>query len=382
MRENSFFLWQYTSIMGTIERSDYPFSSREGRRKIEKQEDWKKLLKADPTDWLLEEDNPAVRYLALRDIVEAGEKEVQTARRKAHREGPIATILDNMNPEGWWVHPGAVYNPKCTGTSWSILALAQMGGSVEEDKRVAAACSYLLDNALAKGGQFSSNDDASKTFNCFQGNMLTSLMDLGCRDERIDNAFEWTARTVTGKDLPSEVTREGLDQVGDSSGKLYRFIHITGPLFSCRRLKHCAWAGAKIMLSFSRIPEEKRSPLVKRAIKAGVEYFFASDPATANFPGETAPRPDRRWWKFHFPVTGMDLLQVAESLTSLGYGSDPRLANTLNLIRSKQNENGRWLLEKNYGYWHKWWADFGLYNKPNKWVTLRTLRVLKKAATE
>jgi hypothetical protein len=182
MRENSFFLWQYTSIMGTIERSDYPFSSGEGRRKIEKQEDWKKLLKADPTDWLLEEENPAVRYLALRDIVEAGEKEVQTARRKAHREGPIATILDNMNPEGWWVHPGAVYNPKCTGTSWSILALAQMGGSVEEDKRVAAACSYLLDNALAKGGQFSSNGDASKTFNCFQGNMLTSLMDLGCRD--------------------------------------------------------------------------------------------------------------------------------------------------------------------------------------------------------
>ena len=346
---------------------------------MSKTEDWKKQLNADPTDWLLEEDNPAVRYLALRDIVEADKKEITTARRKAHSEGPIATILENMNPEGWWVHPGAVYNPKCTGTSWSILALAQMGGSAQADKRIATACSYLLDNALARGGQFSSTGDATKTFNCFQGNMLTSLMDLGCEDERIDTAFEWTARTVTGEDLPSQVTREGTDKANDSTGRLYTLSQITGPLFSCRRLKHCAWAGVKIMLAFSRIPVGQRSPLVQRAIKTGVDYFFTSDPATANFPGEMAPKPDCRWWKFQFPVTGMDLLQVSEALIALGYGADPRLANTLDLIRNKQDENGRWLREKNYGYWHKWWAEYGSYNKPNKWVTLRALRVLKQA---
>jgi len=107
---------------------------------IAKQQDWKKLLKADPTDWLLEEADPGVRYLALRDIVDASEKEVKTARKKAHREGPIATIQDNMNPEGWWLHPGYVYNPKCQGTSWSIISLAQMGGSIEEDKRISIAC--------------------------------------------------------------------------------------------------------------------------------------------------------------------------------------------------------------------------------------------------
>ena len=342
-------------------------------------ENWTKKLKADPTDWLLDESDPVVRYLTLRDIVDADEKEIKTARRNAHRGGPIAAILENMNPEGWWVHPGAVYHPKCTGTSWSILALAQMGGSVQEDKRVAAACSYLLDYALARGGQFSVNGDATKTFNCFQGNMLTSLMDLGCRDERIDTAYEWTARTVTGESLPSQVTREGLDIDEGNSGRFYPFAKITGPLFSCGKMKHCAWAGAKIMLAFSRLPEEQRSPLVQRAIQAGVDYFFTGDPATANFPGETAPKPDRRWWKFTFPVTGMDLLQVAEALTVLGYGADPRLANTLNLVRSKQDENGRWLREKNYGYWHKWWVDFGPYNKPNKWVTLRALRLLKQA---
>ena len=136
------------------------------------------------------------------------------------------------------------------------------------------------------------------------------------------------------------------------------------------------------MTAFSRIPAESRYPLVKQAIEVGINYFFSADPATADFPGETAPRPDRRWWKFHFPVVGGDLLQVTEALTTLGYGADPRLANTLDLIRSKQDQNGMWLREKNYGYWHKWWVDCGLFNKPNKWVTLRALRVLKQAGQQ
>jgi len=51
--------------------------------------DWKKVLKADPTDWLLESDDAGVRYLALRDIVDAGEKEIKAAKVKAHCEGPI-----------------------------------------------------------------------------------------------------------------------------------------------------------------------------------------------------------------------------------------------------------------------------------------------------
>jgi hypothetical protein len=284
-----------------------------------------------------------------------------------------------MNPKGWWLHPGYVYMPKCQGTSWSIISLAQLGGSIEEDKRIATACSYLLDHALAKGGQFSSGGDASKTFNCFQGNMLTSLMDLGCKDERLDTAYEWTACIVTGEGLPTKVTREGLATAGSSSGKLFPFSYITGPLFSCRRIKHCAWAGAKVMIAFSRLPTKRRSPLVKRAIKAGVNYFFSTDPTTADFPGEMAPAPDKRWRKFHFPMVGMDLLQVAEALTALGYGADPRLATTLDLIRSKQDDYGRWALEKNYGYQHKWWVNYGSLNKPSKWVTLRALRVLKQA---
>lgn len=63
------------------------------------------------------------------------------------------------------------------------------------------------------------------------------------------------------------------------------------------------------------------------------------------------------------------------ALTGLGYGNDKRLANTINLIREKQDENGRRQLD--YDYKDKTWVDFGARKKPNKWVTLRALRVLK-----
>ena len=70
-----------------------------------------------------------------------------------------------------------------------------------------------------------------------------------------------------------------------------------------------------------------------------------------------------------------DLLQVVEALVALGYGKDPRLSNALAIIREKQDENGRWALE--YEYTGKTWVDFGAKKQPNKWVTLRALRVLK-----
>lgn len=347
---------------------------------MSKTNDWKKALKADPTDWLLEDDNPAVRYLTLRDIADAPEKEVKAARARAHREGPIAVVLDNMNPEGWWVHPGYVYTPKTTGTSWSILALAQMGGSLEEDKRIGTACDYLLNTALSPGGQFSSGGIAYKTFSCLQGNMTYALMDLGCRDKRLDKAYEWMSRTITGEGLPSKITSAGITLAEGDKEKLYPLTYIIGPLFPCQHSRHCGWAAAKQMLALARLPEERRTPLIKRAIETGVKYIFTNDPATALFPGEQAPRPDRRWWKFQFPVTGMDLLQVAEAMTGLGYGQDFRMSNLLDLIREKQNDDGSWLTEKNYGYQHKWWVKYGTVDKPSKWVTVRAMRVLKQAA--
>ena len=150
-------------------------------------------------NWLLEPADIGVRYLALRDLVKADGRELQIAKNKAHQQGPIAAVLKEMNKEGYWERPGAGYNPKYSGTVWSIILLAELGADITLDKRIAIACAYILDHSLTKYGQFSASGTPSATLDCLQGNLCFSLLEMGCTDPRLDQAYEWMARSVTGE---------------------------------------------------------------------------------------------------------------------------------------------------------------------------------------
>ena len=334
---------------------------------------WQAQLKGDPVSWLLEKDDPGVRYLALRDLMDLtiDDRELRAARRAAHQRGPIAAVLDEMDAAGYWARPGPGYNPKYRSTVWSMILLAQLGASVEEDKRLARACAYLLDHNWAEGGQFSTSAAPSGTVDCLQGNLCWALLELGCDDPRLAKAFDWMARTVTG---------EGLAPASDRDAPVRYYAYQCGPGFACgvNNQLPCAWGAVKVMLAFSTVPVKRRTPLMKRAIKQGVEFLFSVDPATAAYPTRNGARPNRSWWKFGFPVFYVtDLLQNVQALAALGYGRDKRLANALAIIRDKQDDRGRWLLE--YDYAGKTWGNYGREKQPNKWVTLRALRVLKAA---
>ena len=327
-------------------------------------------MEKNPVAWLLESDDIGVKYLALRDLVETGEKELASARQQAHEKGQIGQVLARMDKAGYWEKPGAGYYTKYRGTVWSVMMLAQLGASLEVDKRIATACSYVLEHSLAEGGHFSVTGAPSLTIDCLQGNLCASLLDLGCEDSRLDEAFEWMARTVTG---------EGVAPVTDKAAPVRYYAQKCGPNFACgpNNKLPCAWGAVKVMLAFGKLPKAKRTPLIQRAIQTGVDFIFSTDPAEANYPCGTGSKPSGNWWKFGFPVFYVtDILQIVEALTGLGYGSDPRLANALKLIREKQDAQGRWPLE--YDYKGKTWVDFGAKKQPNKWVTLRALRVLAR----
>ena len=113
---------------------------------------WQDQLKGDSLAWLLEPDSPGVRYLVLRDLLDRPKDDVRqevaklsAARKAAHTEGPIATILAEMNAAGFWAEPGPGYNPKYRSSVWSMIMLAQLGASVMEDERIARACAYFID---------------------------------------------------------------------------------------------------------------------------------------------------------------------------------------------------------------------------------------------
>jgi len=334
---------------------------------------WQDHLRGDPIPWLLEEDEPGVRYLAMRDLLNASstDEEFIIARKKAHQKGPIAAILDQMHPEGYWVEPGPGYLPKYSSTVWSIILLGQLGASLNEEPRIETACRYLLDNALTTYGQFSASGTPGGTVDCLQGNLCAAFSDLGFSDPRLDQAYDWMARSLTG---------DGVATLGDKTTPIRYYSGKCGPGFMCgaNNKQPCAWGAAKVMLAFGKLPKEKWTPQIEEAVDQGVDFLLSVDPATAAYPSGWNDKPSGNWWKFGFPVFYVtDLLQIVEALMRLGYSDDPRLANAIRMIKEKQDSMGRWPLE--YDYAGKTWIDFGKKKQPNKWVTLRAAWVLKFA---
>jgi len=334
---------------------------------------WQKSL-----DWLLEmdPDNPGVRYFALAELLghPQSDPELITAQQDVMVNGPVPIILANQEPEGYWVKPGPGYLPKYRSIAWQIIFLAQLGADGGHPQ-VRAGCTYLLDHAISQYGAFSMNGSKSGHIHCLEGNLAAAMIDLGwLGDERLDSALDWLARSITG---------EGIAPATDKKADV-RYLRSgnSAPGFACSANNHlpCAWGAVKAMLALSKVPETARTPAMNAAIETGGDFLLSTDPATAEYPMGYSEKPNRSWFHFGYPIAYVtDVLQNLEVLTTLGYGRNPRLANALDLLLSKSDDQGRWKME--YSYNGKTWVNIEEKGQPSKWVTLRALRVLKAVET-
>ncbi len=337
--------------------------------------DWMERLKGDPLPWLLEQDpeNPGVRLMALRELLErpTSNPEVVAAQRAVMESGPVPAILDAQAAEGYWVEPGPGYLPKYRSTVWQAIFLAQLGAD-GKDSRVRSGCEYLLDHARAPNGGFSMNGGFSGRIHCLQGNLCAALIDLGwLGDERLEEALDWLARSVTGEGIAPAEERQ-------APVRYYRSGN-SGPGFPCSANDHlpCAWGAIKAMLALSKVPEAARSEALRSAVELGLDFLLGHDPAAADYPMGYSSKPNRSWFRFGYPIGYVtDVLQNLEVLTALGAGGDPCLAAAVDLILRKQDSDGRWRME--YSYNGKTWVDVEAKGASSKWVTLRACRVLKR----
>jgi len=70
-----------------------------------------------------------------------------------------------------------------------------------------------------------------------------------------------------------------------------------------------------------------------------------------------------------------DVLEILGILTRLGY-KDERMKEAIDLVVSKQDEQGRWILENTYS--GRFLVNIERKGKRSKWITLNALRVLKR----
>lgn len=334
---------------------------------------WQRALKGDSLPWLLDEDTPAVRHLALQALLDLPEDapEVRQARAAAMRTDPIAAILAAEQPEGFWVKQGPGYTPKYRGTVWQLSFLDQLGAD-GADARVQAACEYALTHTQSESGGFAPweggrREDVppppSLAIHCLNGNLLRALIGFGwLEDARVQRAIDWQARSITG---------EGFTR--------YYRSGTTGPGFRCSSNEGlpCAWGAIKGLLALARIPAGRRASHVECAIQQGAAFLLSHDLATAAYPaGWGNAQPSPFWFRLGFPLGyGADLLQNLAVLCELGFARDARLEGAIAWLLGQQDPAGRWRNQSSFR--GKTWVEIERQGQPSKWVTLRACTVLK-----
>jgi hypothetical protein len=121
--------------------------------------DWKSHLQSDPTDWLLESENPSVRYFALTDLLGKTEfdGEVKKAKLNIMEFGLVPKILALQNAEGFWGTGNDFYTAKYKGTVWQLLILAESGAD-SQNANIKNACEFILGHSQDReSGGFSNH---------------------------------------------------------------------------------------------------------------------------------------------------------------------------------------------------------------------------------
>ena len=298
-----------------------------------------KRLNGDPLPWLLEIENPSVRYWTLTDILDrpTDDPEVRETKAIIARQPLVQDIFARQHPDGHWGDDET--KPYTAQGAVTVLSLLHLLG-VEPDERTTAGCDSLLRFCQHESGGFSlTQKQRSGIFPCTTGQHLPFLVYFGLgADPHVRRAFDFLIEDMSAEDA-----------------------------LDCGRYQHrdCLWGAIAALNGLAALPANMRSPKFKRVVKHLVNALLDAD---YDFEGE-----HKRWLTFGVP-RAWDLLSALLALAAHGYARDPRFARLLELVLARQDEQGRWSCGSVSLNW-----PLEKRNRPSKWVTLDALRVLKRA---
>jgi len=327
---------------------------------------WQNYLEADPAEWLLEQNNPSVRYLTLTNIFskKQTDREVKNAKAAIMKSGVVPSILAMQKDDGW-SSPGRFYKDKYKGTVWQLIILAEHEAD-GRDLRIKSACEYILkhsqdpesfgfahiERAGSPGGRH------GEVIPCLTGNMIWSLLKFGyTKDERVLKGIEWITKYQKFNDGKCKLP----------TGWPYDRYEM------CWGNHSCHMGVVKALKALSAVPKEQRSREVDKTITDACEYILAHHIYKRSNNLKKISKPG--WLKLQFPLMYQtDILEIAGILVDLGI-KDSRMQDAIDIIVSKQNESGKWNLENTFN--GRFLFDIEAKGKPGKWITYRAIKVLK-----
>lgn len=317
-------------------------------------------------DWLLEENQPSVRYLTLTGLQEkkGGDREVTSARASIPKIGWVKELLDKQLPGGTWVHEKSLFSPTFHATFWILLVLSDLGVT-KDDPRIDRAVRLWMKRNATKDGGFSQSGKSGGHL-CITGNAARMLVKLGYADRpEVKRAFEWIVN----------------NQAELGGWSCWNFGE---PPFTKRTLD--SW---EPLSAFAVYPRQKWTRSMKLACERGAEYFLERELHRQGAHWEP-------WDRFHYPVHYYyDVLVGLDIMTALGYSEDKRLGYAVSLVKGKRRKDGRWNVDANrpedspslgaFRKAHPKSADFTPLiiekpGEPSKMITLTCMRALARVS--
>lgn len=304
------------------------------------------LESTDVHAWLLEDEQPSVRYRTLTELLEVPARDQRVRRaRQAIASSPQAELLwSRMHPGGYWlqrnsagrwVGDGVEYGSFAT-THFCLAALAELG-MTRRDPRVAAAAERYLDLQSADG-------DFWRHMSCLYAYNIRTFLMLGyAADRRVKKAIDLMVRTSR---------HDGGYLCDAHEGKR-------------RQVCSCARGSAKALMAYALLPRLWPTPrcqaLVDYFLRRGGIYRSAQPHAPVT----------REAALTVFPFTwGCGLIDVLLSLSMMGLGRRRELDRAWSLLDGKRDADGRYPLD---------WTPSqsllraGKRGAPSKWVTFYAL---------
>jgi hypothetical protein len=305
-------------------------------------------------DWLLESD-PAIRWQVLRDLVHGPDPIVADERARVATEGWGARLLDLQGEDGQWAGGacfpagGFTWRAENEGQPWTstlpVLQLLQDIGVDPSSPRVREAIAQVRDHCCW--------EHAGQPF--FSGEVEPCI---NGRTVRLGVYFNQDVDRIVDRLLDEQLEDGGWNCEAENGSVRSSFATTINVLEGL--LAHERATGGSVKAIAGR--------------RRGEEYLLERELFRRKSTGEIV---NPAWLQFSFPVRWQyDVLRALEYFRCVGEAPDPRMRAAIDLLCSKQQPDGTWLLENT----HPGKVHFALEdgdNHPSRWNTLRALRVLE-----
>ena len=294
-------------------------------------------------EWLLDSD-PSIRWQVLRDLTGTPAEIVAAERSRVASEGWGPRLLARQRPDGHWGDGVAV--PLWWSNLYTLLFLRDLG--LDPASEPARAAIDRVRANVTWGSEFGDSPFfEGEVEPCINGRVVALGAYFGVRDDRLVDR------------LLSEQLADGGWNCEAERGSVRSSFHTT----------ICVIEGLLAFeMAFGTVPA------ITSARQRAHEYLLARRLLRRLSTGEII---DVMWTRFAFPpLRYYDVLRALDYCRAAGIEPDPRMYEAMAIVTERRQRDGRWLLGVRHP--HTQHVDFaGIVGAPDRWVTLRALRVLR-----